>query len=302
MRIIHRQDKLFLCIQAAALCLLLCSGCAIYTGLNRGTDKPLSEPTQVPDVPDKSAEFDSYGGFAVETDPSMFSENMLAMDMGEFGVPVGVGTLPLRKIAERDIQAIVERHFRFPRAGERPAFSLATIPQFLSVRRDGRWARVKISIRVECTKQDAQRTRLFSEVYTAETTGPWVEGMVPVALYEALNEIWEAFLCDFQRKVRHSSLLDGAEPLGKVPRLVEFSLDPVHGESTVATGTCLVECNGWEPAQAEEWVKKRIFFQCVKRLGMDKDSIHVRYDGKPKFDSTTQTLRLDFTVWEDLGN
>lgn len=294
------KSKTIRCICLAALCFLFCPGCAVYVGLDRGTDRPLSEPAHIPDAPDKSGEFDAYGVFAVETDPSPFPESMLAMDMGPMGVPAGVGTLPLRKIAARNIQAIIEHHFRSPRAGERPAFSLGTIPQALSVRQDGELARVKISIRVECIKQDAQRTRLLSEVYTAETTGPWVDGKVPMALYEALDEIWQAFLSDFPRKIRPSTLLDGPEPLGMVPRLVKFDFKPRPSESAVATGTCLVECNGWPPGEAEEWVKKRIFNRCVKLLGATRDRIHVRY-GNPQFDSTTQTLRLAFKAWKDHG-
>lgn len=290
------------CVRLMALSLLFCTGCVAILGLEPGSDtRPLFEPANVPAVPAQSEEFEPYGIFAVDADASLFSESMLAMDMGRMGVPAGVGILPLRKIASRGIQSIVENHFRRPRTGERPAFTLSPAPQSLSVRKDGKLARVKVAIRMDCTKQDAQSTRLLSEIYTAETTGPWVDGTVPVALYEALNEIWEAFLCDFRKKVRPATLLDGPEALGKVPRLLEFTFEPTRGGYGVATGTCLVSCNGWDPAQAAEWVKKRIFVKCVKRFGTDKDRVHVRYDGKPKYDSITQTIRFDFTAWEGAG-
>ena len=285
----------------AALSVLFCVGCIADIGLDRGSNRPLVEPAHVPVAPDKSEQFDAFGVFAVETNPSPFSETMLAMDMGRTGLPASVGTLPLRTIAARDIQDLVEHHFRHPRAGERPAFTLETIPQTLSVRKDGKLARVKISIMVRCTKQDAERTRFLSEIYTAETTGPWVDGMVPVALYEALNEIWESFLGDFLRKVRPATLLDGPELLGKVPEL-KYSFESQRGGSAVAAGTCLVACNGWEPGQAEEWAKKRIFVRCAKRLGAEKARVYVRYDDTlSKYDSTTQTWRLVFTAWVEDG-
>lgn len=284
------------CIHSAALSLLLCVGCATYMGLERGSTQPLAEPENIPSVPDRSEEFFDYSIFAVASDPKSFAEDMRATDMGKMGVPANVGTVPLRKIATRGIEAIVENHFRRPRADERPAFMLETIPQFLSVRQDGKLARVKISVMVRCIKQDASRRRLLSEIYTAETTGPWVEGRVPTALYEALNAIWDSFLRDFRQRVRPSTLLDGSEPLGPVPHL-KFFFAPKRGDSAVATGTCHAACNGWEPGQAGEWAKKRIFLHCVKRLGADKDRVCIRYTLE-KYDSTAQAWQFEFSAWE----
>ena len=282
----------------AAIPLLLCAGCMTYFGVGSNKDTLLAEPASPPDAPNFSQDFAAYRNFAAATDPSEFAPLTHATDMGRGGIPLMVGKVPLRNIAARGIRLVVERHFRVPRAGERPAFVIDTTPQFMSIRQDGRIARVKMSVAIRCVKQDEARTVLLANTYTGERTGPWVKGQVPAALYEALNDIWAAFLREFRKNVRPASLMDGVESSIKMPELQGLSFETKRGESAVAVGTCAVACNGWESFQAAAWAKQQIFAQCVEHLGVEKERVRVRYDNeRTKFDAATKTWAFTFSTW-----
>lgn len=282
----------------AAIPLFLCSGCMTYFGIGFDKDTELVELASPPDAPDFSQEFAAYRNFAAATDPSPFAQLTHATDMGRGGLTVTVGKVPLRAIAARGIQSLVERHFRVPLAGERPTFVIDTTPQFISIRQDGRIARVKMSVAIRCVKQDESRTLLLSNTYTGERTGQWVKGQVPAALYEALNDIWAAFLREFLRTVRPASLMDGTESSIEMPELQELSFETKRGEAAVAVGTCAVACNGWESFQAAAWAKQQIFAQCVEHLGIEKERVRVRYDNeRTKFNPATKTWNFAFSTW-----
>ncbi|MBQ6925141.1 MAG: hypothetical protein IJQ73_10915 [Kiritimatiellae bacterium] len=283
----------------AVVPLLLCAGCVVYhLGLDNGSRAPLSEPAHIPDAPDMSVDFAAYRVFAVASDASPFSETLIATDMGRMGVPVDVGTAPLRRIAARGIQSLVERHFRRPLADERPALALETSPQFLSVRQDGTLARVKISVAVKCVRQDGARKSLISKIYTAERTGPWVGGQVPVALYEAMNDIWAAFLRDFRQAVPPATLMGGHGEAAGMPELRALSFGTRRDGSAVTSGKCEVACNGWEAFQAAAWAKQQIFSQCVEHLGIDKGRVRMRYDNdETRYDADSKVWRFAFATW-----
>ena len=191
--------------------IILCSGCLTFFGITFNSDKPLVEPAQKSSGPDNSTEFAPYRNFAIATDDTPFAEWIYATDMGRGGLTQTVGKLPLRTIAGRGIHTLVERHFRTPLPEERPAAVLETTPQFLSVKKDGHTARVKLTVAINCIKQDEARTVLLSKAYTGERTGSWVDGQVPVAFYEALDDICAAFLKEFRSTGRPASLMDGVE-------------------------------------------------------------------------------------------
>lgn len=282
----------------AAIPLFLCSGCMTYFGIGFDKNTTLVEPASPPDAPDFSQDFATYHNFAAATDPSSFAELTHATDMGRGGLMVTVGKVPLRNIAARGIQSLVERHFRAPLTDERPAFVIETTPQLMSIRQDGRIARVKMSVAIRCIKQDETRMVLLSKIYKGERTGPWVKGQVPAALYEALNDIWAAFLLEFRDNVRPESLMDGTESSIKMPELQELSFETKQNETNIVIGTCSVACNDWEPFQAAAWAKKRILTQCVEHLGIEKERVRIRYDDDPKdFDSDTKTWNFKFSTW-----
>lgn len=282
-----------------ALPLALCAGCLTYLGITFDSEKPLAEPTEIPVGPDLSTDFAAYRNFAIATDPSSFSESILATDMGRGGLVQTVGKVPLRTIAARGIRSLVEKHFRAPLPDERPAALLETTPQFLSVKQDGRVARVKLSVAVRCVKQDEDRTVLLKNTYKGERTGPWVEGQVPVALYEALDDVWSAFLKDFRANVRPATLMDGTESSIKMPELQGLSFGTKRGDdASVAVGSCTVACNGWEAFQAAAWAKQQIFSQCVEHLGVEKERVRVRYDNDAtKFDEVAKSWKFVFSTW-----
>ena len=278
--------------------LLLCTGCLSYFGITFDSEKPLAEPPKIPSGPDYSTEFSAYRNFAVATDPAPFAETIRATDMGRGGLTKTVGIVPFRRIAARGIQSMVERHFRHPLKDERPAFVFEAKPQFLSVRQDGRIARVKMSVAIRCIKQDELRTVLLKNTYEGERTGPWVKGQTPVALYEALDDIWTAFLREFRQNVRPASLMDGSESSIKMPELRGLSFKTKRGEDAVAVGTCTVACNGWEAFQAAAWAKQQIFAQCVEHLGVEKERVRVRYDNdETKFDDGSKSWKFVFSTW-----
>ena len=282
----------------AAIPLLLCAGCMTYFGICVDKDTLLVEPASPPDAPDFSQDFATYHNFAAATDPSSFSELTHATDMGRGGLTVTVGKVPLRAIAARGIQSLVERHFRVPIAGERPAFVIDTTPQFMSIRQDGRIARVKMSVAIRCVKQDEARTVLLKNTYAGERTGPWVKGEVPIALYEALDDIWSAFLKEFRANVRPTSLMDGAEIGIEMPELLGLSFATKKGDAAVAVGSCKVACNGWESFQAAAWAKQQIFSQCVEHLGVGKERVRVRYDNEAtKYDESAKVWSFGFSTW-----
>ena len=276
----------------------LCSGCLSYFGITFDSDKPLAEPAEIPASPDRSTDFAAYRNFAIATDPAPFAENILATDMGRGGLVQTVGRVPLRAIAARGIQSLVERHFRAPLPDERPAAVLETTPQFLSVKQDGRVARVKLTIAVRCVKQDEERTVLLQNTYLGERRGPWIKGQVPVALYEALDDIWSAFLKEFRSTVRPATLMDGSESAIKMPELRGLSFATKTGDQSVAVGSCTVACNGWEAFQSAAWAKQQIFSQCVEHLGVEKERVRVRYDNEEtKFDAGSKSWKFVFSTW-----
>ena len=288
--------KRLLCLLVLPLC--LCSGCLSFFGITFDSEKPLAEPAQIPPGPDLSVEFAAYRNFAVATDPTPFAESIFATDMGRGGLAQTVGKVPLRAIAARGIRSLAEKHFRIPLKDERPAFVFETAPKFLSVRQDGRTARAKLSVAIRCIKQDEARTVLLDRTYEGERTGPWIKDEVPVALYAALNDIWEAFLKEFRANVRPATLMDGSESAIKMPELRGFSFGTKKGAESVAIGSCTVACNGWESLQAAAWAKQQIFSQCVDHLGVEKERVRVRYDDEEtKFEPETKTWKFVFSTW-----
>ena len=288
--------KRFLPLLLLPIC--LCSGCLSFFGITFDTEMPLVEPAQIPSGPDRSVDFAAYRNFAIATDPSSFAESIRATDMGRGGLMQTVGMVPLRKIAARGIQSLVERHFRSPLPNERPAAVLETTPKFLSVKQDGRTALVKISVSFRCVKQDENRTVLLENTYVGERMGPWVKGQVPVALYEALDDIWAAFLKEFRANVRPATLMDGSESAIKMPELRGLSFGTKKGDASVVVGSCIVACNGWESFQTAAWAKQQIFSQCVEHLGVEKDRVRVRYDNEAtKFDAASKSWKFVFSTW-----
>lgn len=278
--------------------IMLCSGCLTFFGITLDSKSPLAEPAQKTSGPDITTEFAPYRNFAIASDDTPFAEWIYVTDMGRGGLTQTVGMVPLRTIAGRGIHALVDRHFRAPLPEERPAAVLETTPQFLSVRKDGHTARVKLSIAIRCVKQDASRTVLLSETYAGERTGAWINGQVPVALYEALDDIWAAFLKQFRSTVRPASLMDGVESGIKMPELRGLAFQTKKGASEVAVGTCSVACNGWEAFQAAAWAKQQIFAQCVEHLGVEKERVRVRYDNdETKFDDKSKSWKFAFSTW-----
>lgn len=278
--------------------LALCTGCLSFFGITFDSEKPLAEPSTIPSGPDLSTEFAPYRNFAVATDSTSFAESIRATDMGRGGLTQTVGMVPLRAIAARGIRSLAERHFRIPLQDERPAFVLETTPRFLSVRQDGRTARVKLSVAIRCIKNDESRTVLLDNSYEGERTGPWVKGEVPIALHEALDDIWMAFLKDFRSTVRPATLMDGTESAIKMPELRSLSFGTKKGDSSIAIGSCTVACNGWESFQAAAWAKQQIFSQCVEHLGVEKERVRVRYDNdETKYDDASRSWRFVFSTW-----
>ena len=287
-----------LLLPSLCLPLALCGGCVVFYGLTFDSDRPLAEPAVLPAPVDVSADFAMYRVFAIATDPTPFEESVNATDMGRGGIPATVGKYPLRAIAARGLHSLVERHFRLPLPDERPAAVLETIPQFLSVRRDGGIARVKVSVAIRCIKQDAARTVLLSQTYTGERTGPWVNNDVPVALYEALDDIWAAFLREFRSTVRPAMLRDGDESSIRPPELRGLSFGSRYGASAVTEGTCTVACNGWEAFQTAAWTKVQLVDRCAEQLGIGKERVRVRFDDEStKYDAASDTWTFSFTTW-----
>lgn len=283
---------------AAALSVAFLSGCVSYFGITFDSTRPLAEPADRPVPLDFSEDFAAYHVFAIATDPTPFAANVMATDMGRGGLTQTVGLVPLRTIATRGIDSLVEKHFRAPLHDERPAAVLETTPQFISIRQDGRVARVKMSVAIKCVKQDEARTVLLKKTYQGERTGAWIKGQVPVALYEALDDIWSEFLKDFRANVRPASLMDGAESGIKMPELRDLSFATKKGDASIAVGSCKVACNGWESFQAAAWAKQQIFLQCVEHLGVEKERVRVRYDNEAtKYDEATKVWSFGFSTW-----
>ena len=196
-------------IPFVALAIVFCSGCALFWDLQNMEGRAirdLVEPSSLPAVPDMSTDLAEYRDIAVAYDASPFSEKLYATDMGEFGVPVNVGAVPLRRIAARDLKSLIDIHFRHPVGNELPALVFETRPQFLSVKKDRGIARVRISVLVRCFRQNETSSCLLSKKYDVERSSHWVSGTVPIALYEALNDIWEAFLLDFRKTIQLSAV------------------------------------------------------------------------------------------------
>lgn len=281
--------------------LALCTGCLSFFGITFDSEKPLAEPAQIPSGPDLSREFAEYGVFAVSADPSLFAETTRATDMGRGGLLETVGMVPLRAIAARGLSSLVERHFREPIADERPAFVLESSPQFISIRQDRKTARIKISVLVRCIKQDEDRTVLLAKTFVGERTGPWAKGQVPVALYEALNDVWDAFLREFRSTVRPATLMDGPESGFKLPELGNVSFESAKDAFLydVVVGTCTMACNDhFGSAQTETFAKKQILKLCASHLGIEEALTGIRYDDKEtKYDSATKTWRFRFSAW-----
>lgn len=192
----------------ALLPALLCGGCILYCALNPDSEVPLTEPDHIPSPPSLSAEYAAYRNFVVACDAKRFAETTRAYDMGYGGVPACVGVYPLKAVAARSTESLVANHFRAPLPGESPVAEIDISPSFISVRRNGSNALVKIKMDVACRRQDGTGRELFRESYTGERTGEWVGGRIPVALYEAFNDIMCAFLDDFRQKVSPDALTD----------------------------------------------------------------------------------------------
>jgi len=280
----------------------LCSGCAIFWMLHTGSELPLAEPSPVPASPDRSAQFGDYRGFAVAID-SDFTEWVPATDMGRMDVPVSVGLYPLRAIAERDLRMLVARHFRASVSGERPAALLEANPQFLSVRKDGGTARVRIDIFLRLVRQDKARTVLFAKKYSGVRTGVWIDGTVPMALYEAMNDIVSAFLNDVLEKVPPSSFQDGGEtppPAPPAPVFENLSFDPETGPGKVAgiSGRCTVSCGRMEATEAGRWARERIRVLCAEHLGIEEKRLGIRYDdARTLYNEETRIWTFAFSAW-----
>ena len=117
-------------------------------------------------------------------------------------------------------------------------------------------------------------------------------------LYEALDDIWSAFLKDFRTDVRPTTLMDGTESSIKMPELLGLSFATKKGDAAVAVGSCKVACNGWESFQAAAWAKQQIFSQCVEHLGVGKERVRVRYDNEAtKYDESAKVWSFGFSTW-----
>ncbi len=278
--------------------LALCTGCLSHFGITFDSEMPLAEPETIPSGPDLSTDFAEYAVVPVVADPAQFAETTRATDMGRGGLLETVGMVPFHAIAARGLHVLVHRHFRDPLKDERPSMVLETSPQFISIRQDRKTARIKISVLIRCVKQDESRTVLLAKTYTGERMGPWVKGQVPVALYEALDDIWAAFLKEFRASVRPATLMDGTESAIKMPELRALSFGTKKGDSSIAIGSCTVACNGWESFQAAAWAKQQIFSQCVEHLGVEKERVRVRYDNdETKYDHASKSWKFVFSTW-----
>lgn len=285
---------------ALALPLALNTGCILYLDIVGDSEALLAEPQNLPPAPNLSQAFGAYRDVPVMVDPEPFAETVRATDMGNAGVPLCVGLYPLRAIAERGLRSLVERHFRPPAPGEQPALVLETTPSALSVRKDGGMARVSMSVTVRCNKVDEARTVLLAKTYTGTRTGAWADNMVPVAVYEALNDIWLAFLEDFLLHVPPASLADRPERKTRTPVLgnMTFSTEPLPNGAARIVGVCSVSCNGREATESAEWAHQKILSLCAGHLGVDEARTGVRYDdGRTRYDEALDTWTFVFSTW-----
>ncbi len=285
-----------------ALSFSLCSGCAVLSMLHTGSELPLAEPNSLPALPDRSPQFGDYRDFAVALDPD-FPEWVRATDMGRLDIPVCVGLYPLRAIAERDLRMLVARHFRASVPGEQPAALLEANPQFLSVRKDGGTARIRIDLSLRLVRQDKARTILLAKKYSGERTGFWIDGTVPRALYEAMNDIVSEFLDDVLGKVPPSSFKEDGEtppPASSTPVLENLSFDPDPGPGKISgvSGRCTVSCVNVEATEAGRWARERIRVLCAEHLGIEEKRLGIRYDdARTLYDEGTKTWTFAFSAW-----
>lgn len=285
-------------VTASSIILATFSGCLTYFGITLNSEKPLVEPISVPDTLDNSTEFSAYRNFAIASDSSAFAETIFVTDSGSGGLTQTLGTIPFRKIANRNIESLVSNHFRTPLQNERPAAVFEITPMFISVKQSGKMARAKLSIAFKCIKQDTTRTVLLDNIYTCERTSSWSKGEVPIALYDTFNGLFSEFLKDFITKVRPASLMDGPESNIKMPELKSLSFESKDGNFSVIGGICSVSCNGWESFQTAAWAKQQIFSQCVEHLGVEKERVRVRYDNETtKYDAQTKSWTFGFSTW-----
>lgn len=291
----------FFAVSLVFASILFHTGCAIYMGLRRDSEALLKEPNSLPPPPDLSTEFADYRDVPVLIDLEPFAETVRATDMGYIGVPRCVGLYPLRAIAGRGLRALVEKHFRVPAYGEHPVIALETIPKNLSVQQDGRMARVSFSVAIRCVKQDEARTVLLANTYTGTRVGHWQDPtVVPISVYDALNDIWSAFLADFLRKVPAGFFDMHVGKKNETPVLGDLSFLSAKGADGAVriTGSCSVACNGLEATEAAEWAHQRILSLCAGHLGVEESHTGVRYDdGKTCYDKALDTWTFVFSTW-----
>lgn len=293
----------FLCLLAA----FAAGGCADFgaaVGI-RGRPEVLAVPVRHVGCPDRSGPLRRLKPCAVAVDVSDCPEQFAMTATGITGVPRIVGFVPLRALAEREARILVDRHFRVPLPEEIPLLTLRIVPGTLALNANGAAASARFSFRFSLVPPGAKP--LFEHECETDSRSALQSGTVPACVDAALHDLYGSFLdaCASNPELapaveRLAEGKDGEPVRLREPKLLSFGFKTEKdGEKgSVVSGTCQVDCNGWESFRAANWAKAQIAVQCIEHLGIEKERVRVRYDpDQTRYDAKTSTWSFSFSTW-----
>ncbi len=278
-------------LAAAALASVL-AGCA-FTGL-RGEPKGLAvhryNAAGVPGV---------LRGMSAAIDVADCVEMAMVSDCGVFGGNSFAGTIPLKKIVQREFEQLVTDVFRAPVEGEREQMMVKVTSQCVILNQYWSETECEMSFDVRLLDPVQEGTRpYYRGVFTKKCRCENGEDdQVPQAVYEAIRGIVEEFLQTVmhdRNSLRRLSELVRPDSRTEPPQLVNISFGEKSGGRL--TGECEVACNGWEGFDADRWARQKIRVQCQLKLGIEEERVRVVFR-KDEFSAKTKTWKYSFVAF-----
>ena len=207
------------------------------------------------------------------------------------------GSFAAGKIIEREFGKVIAANFREPAALEAPAAQLTVRLFETKVWQPSVSSGVeaKLQIHLELAKPDRSETA-YSKTFDATESAVWTNrSLVPESFYLALSNIVVKFLADWSADEGAGALAlwAGAMPDGVVPPRLR-DIEWVANGGDVQRGRCVIDCNGYEGFQAQQWAHDQIQVACRSRLGnLPPERLRVIYEGET-YDKSGGTWTFSF--------
>ena len=279
-------------LPVAAVLATAIGGCT-FTGVRR-------EPSPVPSFRYATPALQSVlHGTPVAIDYTDCVEMAIINERGTFGAREFAGTFPLRKIAVREFGRFIDENMRSPMEGETEKLVLKIYSKRILVEQKWSKSLCELDFDVQLVDAAGEGSRPY---FRTSVHGEWNgvhkgDDTVPGPVYRAVSAVVTSFakaLASDKAAMRRLALVARPDDRTKPPSLK--SLVFAAGGRGVVSGSCEVECNGWDGFDADKWARGQINSSCSMKLGIEPERIRVVY-GSDVYDSEKKLWSYKFRAF-----